>query len=308
MSLRRAAWSLLWLSAAYLAALLWADARSEGYSGLQAVAAGLPMAMLAAAAGWALRGLRWHWLLRRAGHAVDWRHAVPAYLAGFALTATPGKVGELLRIRYFGWQGVPAARVTAAFVYERALDLLCLLLLALPAAAGLPGFALAVGFVAAVVGAVAVLAFWPRLLGHLAAAVRRRGGRRLARWLCVLRDGLRGARLWLNAPDLLLSFALGLLAWGCTALALLAVLQPLNTGWPVPEVFPLYPLAMLAGAASLVPGGLVSTEAALTLLLTARDLPAATALTVALATRLGTLWWAIACGFACMAWLELRRR
>lgn len=305
-NLRRAAIGLILLSALYLALLLWADARNPSYAGMSRLAPWLPLAMAMAWAGWGLRYLRWHWLLRRAGYGVGLAGGLPAYVAGFAFTATPGKVGELLRIRYFGWQGVPAARVTAAFVFERALDLICLLLLALPAAAGLPGFGIALAFVVAVIGLVGLLAWRPRLLSAVVAALRRRGLRRLARAARVLRDGFSGCRIWLRPLDLALSLGLGLAAWSFIAATLGVLLWPLGVALSAAEWMPVYPLAMLVGAASMLPGGLGSTEAAMAAMLVTQGLPAATALMLAVAIRLCTMWWAIVCGFGCVIALERR--
>jgi uncharacterized protein (TIRG00374 family) len=303
-SLRRAAIGLALLSALYLALLLWADAQNPSYAGVSRLLPWFPAAMAMAWASWALRYLRWRWLLHRAGYRVALGSGLPAYIAGFAFTATPGKVGELLRIRYFARHGVPAARVTSAFVFERAMDLVSLLLLSLPAAAGLPGFGVVVGFVVVVIGMVALLAWHPRLLSRVVSALRRRGLQRSARFARVLRDGLYGCRIWLRPAELLLSLALGLVAWVLIAATLGVLMQPLEFQVPIPQWIAIYPLAMLAGAASMLPAGLGSTEAVMAAMLAGLGLPIAQALMLAVAIRLCTMWWSILCGFTCVIALE----
>lgn len=54
----------------------------------------MPGLAAVAFASYGLRYARWHWLLRRAGHGVPAMPGFAGYLAGFAFTATPGKVGE----------------------------------------------------------------------------------------------------------------------------------------------------------------------------------------------------------------------
>jgi uncharacterized protein (TIRG00374 family) len=306
-SLRRAVIGLTLLSVLYLALLLWADAQNPSYAGVSRLLPWFPAAMAMAWASWGLRYLRWRWLLQRAGYGVALGSGLPAYIAGFAFTATPGKVGELLRIRYFAWHGVPAARVTSAFVFERAIDLVSLLLLSLPAAAGLPGFGVVVGFVAMVIGLVALLAWRPRLLSKVVSALRRRGLRRSARAARVLRDGLFGCRVWLRPADLLLSLALGLVAWVLIAATLGVLMRPLELQVPLMQWIAIYPLAMLAGAASMLPAGLGSTEAVMAAMLAGLGLPLAQALMLAVAIRLCTMWWSILCGFACVITLERQR-
>lgn len=304
--LRRAAIGLGLLSALYLAVLIWTDTRSSDYAAVSHLVPWFPAVMGMAWASWGIRYLRWHWLLRRAGHEVAAGAGLPAYIAGFAFTATPGKLGELLRIRYFAWQGVPAARVTAAFVFERAIDLITLLLLALPAAAGLPGFGIAAGFVGAAIALVALLAWRPAPLSRVAIGLRRRGLLRSARGVRVLRDGLRGSRIWLRPYDLLVSLVLGLVAWTFIAATTIFLLRPLGVELPLWQWLPIYPLAMLTGAASMLPGGLGSTEAAMTAMLAIHGLPTAAALMVAVSVRLCTMWWSIVCGFGCVIALERR--
>ena len=70
--------------------------------------------------------------------------------------------------------------------------------------------------------------------------------------------------------------------------------------------FGMYPLAMLAGAASMLPGGIGSTEAAIVALLLFVDVPIATATLAAVGIRLASLWFAIACGFVAAGVLEAR--
>ena len=128
----------------------------------------------------ALRCARWRWLLRRLGSPVPSIPGAIAYLAGFALTASPAKVGELIRIRYFADLGVPPHRVIAAMVFERTSDIVVLLALALFLAEA-AGFWLASGF-AAVTIAVVLLAvrfarWWPAPAGWL---------RRATTWLAIV--------------------------------------------------------------------------------------------------------------------------
>jgi uncharacterized membrane protein YbhN (UPF0104 family) len=305
--LRRAAIGLGLLSALYLAVLLWTDTRSSNYASVSRLAPWFPALMAMACASWGLRYLRWHWLLRRAGHEVAFAGGLPAYLAGFAFTATPGKLGELLRVRYFAWQGVPAARVTSAFVFERAVDLVTLLLLALPAASGLPGFGIAAVFVTSVIALVGLLAWRPAGLSQVAIGLRRRGLFRAARAVRVLRDGLRGSRIWMRPVDVLVSLALGLVAWTFIAATTAFLLWPLGFALPVWQWLPIYPLAMLTGAASMLPGGLGSTEAAMTAMLAIHGMPASAALMVAVSVRLCTMWSSIVCGFGCVVALERRQ-
>ncbi|MDA8445098.1 lysylphosphatidylglycerol synthase transmembrane domain-containing protein [Paracidovorax valerianellae] len=294
-------------TAAYVAALAWADARNQVFAQLPQVFAWMPSMAAIAFASYLLRYLRWRWLLARAGHTVPWGAGFLGYLSGFAFTATPGKVGELVRVRYFARHGVPAARTVSAFVYERAFDLLCVVLLAALAIPALPLFAVLVAFVAGMIGAVVVVAARPSWLLRSAAWLRRRGWPRVSRAVRALAMGLAGCKAWLHPLDLGLSLGLGLAAWGMVALSFAWLLHGLGIDLPWRDAASLYPTAMLAGAASMLPAGIGTTEATLVALLALQAVPIGLGTLAAVGIRVATLWFAVLCGFAAIAVLERRR-
>lgn len=304
MKLRKAFWAAAAITALYVAALFWADSRNRVFDRLPEVAALLPGLMALSLASYALRYLRWWWLLARIGHRTPLLRGWWAYLSGFAFTATPGKVGELLRIRYFLPLGVPPAQVLAVFVFERACDVAAVALLAALAIHDSGYFALLLAFVLGLLAVVAALAAQPRLLGRMAAAARRRRLLRLARLLRTLRDGLVGTRAWLHPRDLLVSLALGLAAWGLSAWAFVWLLARLGIAVETTAALSLYPTAMLVGAASFLPGGVGATEAVIVVLLALHAVPLGLATLAAVAIRLAGLWFSVACGFVAIAWLE----
>ncbi len=305
MKARAAAVGMGALSLAYLAAFVWLEQRRD-VAGLRQLAEAAPLLVSLTALSWAARFARWQWLLRRLGHRPAVGAALPAYLTGFAFTATPGKVGELVRIRYFRGLGVPAGHVLSAFVFERACDLLVVLALAAISLHGSVLFAPAAAFVLVLVAILLIIARQPVLLSSTIPWLRKAGCRRCARLARLLRDGLAGSRAWLNAPDLVVSCACGLLAWSATSLTLLYLLSHAGVAVPALAAFGIYPLSMLVGAASMLPGGLGSTEAAIVALLGVHNVPWQTGALLAMAVRLATLWFAVAVGFVALAWLEVR--
>ncbi|MEI7445495.1 MAG: iron chelate uptake ABC transporter family permease subunit, partial [Burkholderiales bacterium] len=145
--LRHAVLAFGLLTAGYVAVLMWIDARNPMFEGIGRLLGLLPPMAGLSAIAYLARYARWRRLLGRAGHPTAWGRGLLAYLAGFAFTATPGKVGELVRMRYLGPLGVPNPVVLGAFVFERALDLLVVLALALLAIGDRGQLSLAVAFV-----------------------------------------------------------------------------------------------------------------------------------------------------------------
>ena len=73
--------------------------------------------------GYGLRFLRWQVYLNALRHPLPWRPSLKIYLAGFALTTTPGKAGEALRGVLLKRWDVPYAHSFAALFSERLADL-----------------------------------------------------------------------------------------------------------------------------------------------------------------------------------------
>lgn len=292
------------LTLAYVGLLFWLDRGKGLLSGFDRLYLFFPTLMLFALASLVARYIRWYWLLARAGAAVRPMRGFIAYLSGFAFTATPGKVGELLRIRYFHPMGVPPERVVAAFVFERVFDLLVVLCLAAIAAANFGIFPVAAAFVALVFAVVVLLAKYPNRVLHFAPYLDRRHLRRLARLAEVFAHGFANTRVWLTPLDLLVCTVAGFIAWGLTAYAFVLLLDQLALSVPTLLAFSLYPVAMLAGAASMLPGGIGSTEAVLIALLAGLGVGLANATLAAVGIRLATLWIATLLGLLSMLHLE----
>jgi uncharacterized membrane protein YbhN (UPF0104 family) len=266
------------------------------------------LAALLSLLNYALRIFRWRAYLARLGHRVPARFAALTFTAGFAYTLSPGKVGEMVRARYYLPIGVPLAAVTAAFFGERLMDLLSMVVLAALLFAGAHRYQGGILSAAAVVAAVlAVLTLVPWAgLGTAA-----RSWTRLPAPLCsaavALTSALAATRPLLKAGPLLLGLAIGLAAWGLEGIGL-GVLS-----WMVPGVHVdmtsavgIYAVAVLIGGLSFLPGGLGGTEAVMTTLLVGRGYAVPDALLVTLVCRLVTLWLAVCLGWVAVFMLRQR--
>ena len=103
-------------------------------------------------ANYAVRAVRWQALTRAAGLKVPLARNALYYVAGFAFTVTPGKLGEAVRL----WllrrhHHVPYRRTLGLLAVDRVADAVPLLALCLPGAAGFAGHMLPMAGVAAIV-------------------------------------------------------------------------------------------------------------------------------------------------------------
>jgi uncharacterized membrane protein YbhN (UPF0104 family) len=130
MKIRSALIGFSLVTVCYLFTLLWADSQKHIFNEIPRLASILPLLFLISFISYIARYISWHWLLRRAGHNTPFMRGFLAYISGFAFTATPGKIGELVRMRYLIPMGVSPELVISTFIFERAFDLVAVLLLA----------------------------------------------------------------------------------------------------------------------------------------------------------------------------------
>ncbi|WP_338844432.1 lysylphosphatidylglycerol synthase transmembrane domain-containing protein [Massilia sp. W12] len=281
--------------ALWCAAALRADLAQISFAPLLA-APGLLLGVAALSLlNYGLRLWRWDWYLRRLGHQLPPRLMGLGYLAGFAFTLSPGKVGEMVRARYYQPAGVGLPACAAAFFVERLMDLFAMLALAAWGLAAIAGYAYLVWPVAALLsGALATLACTP----WASLQTRFQGQSKRAQAVRGLLQILQDARALLSPGILLAGFALGVCAWGLEGLGLglLARIYPAPAlAWP--DACGIYAIAIIIGALSFLPGGLGSAEAAMTALLHHHGFTLPQALLLTLACRLLTLWLAVLLGW-----------
>lgn len=300
---------LAWLSLVagiYMLGLWYVDRDKQILSQLKALA--LPLSGCAAMvlASYGFRYLRWHVLLQAQGWPTGWRAGLPTYLAGFAFTASPGKAGELLRIRYFSRLGVPAQVTLTTFIYERALDLLVITALSMGAAHLVPAFGVLAAIVLGLVLALCLIACCAPLQRTAIAVIDRLPGQLLRRLARFLVNGTTSLRPLLRPGLTTTSTACGMAAWLLTSAAFAWLCHALGIVLPWHYALAIYPLAMLIGALSFVPGGMGTTEAAIMLMLVASGAEVDMALAAAIGIRLASLWLAVAVGMVAVVVLEIR--
>lgn len=293
--LRAVFWSVALAALGYLGLSLWAGWRDVVAAVVQVgpwVLAGLLALSLV---NYLLRFLRWARYLALLEAPVPWRINLDAYFAGFALTTSPGKVGEMLRSVLLKPHGVPPAASVAAFFAERVSDLLAILVLA---AVGLWAYAPArpiVGLALAAVVVALLLVQWTALI----AAIDRWAQARPQKWarlVVKLCEVVLHFRRCFSLPAMGMGLALGVVAWFAEGLGFWWLLLALDHPLPLSTAVFIYAFAMLVGALSFLPGGLGGSEAAMVALLSLNGFPEASAVSATLICRLATLWFAVGLG------------
>ncbi|VAW92223.1 hypothetical protein MNBD_GAMMA23-262 [hydrothermal vent metagenome] len=258
-----------------------------------------------------LRFARWHYYLRYLKYPIPLTQNFLYYMAGFALTLTPAKIGETIRSTYLAQHAVPYTRSLAVFFAERFLDVVVIALLSLfvlqfeNASHNYHYFVIA--------SAVIVVSFIPLLrqtfvtqfVSTVAKKIPWQAIRALLQHLIHL---LTTARALFAYKPIYSGLVLGSIAWLIQGLAFYFILTTLNIDITLQQSIGIYAISLLAGAVSFIPGGIGTTEAVMTLLLTFLGADTATAIAAALISRLSTLWFAVGLGFGAALVLSFKKQ
>lgn len=247
-----------------------------------------PAVLALTSLGYLLRFARWQVYLARVGIEVPAGRSLLIFLAGFAMTLSPGKVGEVLKsVLLRRAYGTPLHRTAPIVLAERVTDVL--------------GTVAVASIAAEWAGAESR---WPLVLAGLAVAVAVVAALRLP--LPQRLERVRAARdtaLALHTPGLLASMSVvSTLAWSCEAAAAILCVKGLGLDVAAASAAVAYALGNLVGSLSFLPGGLGVAETSMTGLL--RALSGTSAAGAAAATvliRIATLWFAVVVGLVALA-------
>ncbi|MBD2859387.1 flippase-like domain-containing protein [Spongiibacter sp. KMU-158] len=287
--------SVIVATVAYLAFSLWGGWQDVVNALVRIGVQGTLLALALSLFNYGLRFFRWQLYLGHLGHRVPVLPSLRIYLAGFALTTTPGKAGEVFRGVLLKSRGVPLPTTFAAFISERLSDLVAITLLAL---VGLSLYPKAQPIVVAggVFVVLVLIAISSQRLIDCLQAYSQDNGSRLLKALGYLAHLLHDTRRCHTPIMLLGNTMLSLLAWGAEALAFFLVLDWLGTDIDLVFAVFVYALSMLAGALSFMPGGLGGAEVVMVSLLVLKDMPTPEAVAATVFIRLATLWFAVIIG------------
>ncbi|MBY8096161.1 flippase-like domain-containing protein [Vibrio fluvialis] len=252
-----------------------------------------------------IRYIRWLMLMRNHNVEHNFNQGLLFYVSGFAYTATPGKIGELSRAIHYNTIGVPSYIVISCFIIERFFDLIAVLLLSSIVFINIDGLS----FVAFAILFIISIVLWfiadKRLLKMLCKLGLRLKIKKLTRLLVLFYVVFNNIRSNISYRQSFICLLLGLIAWSMTALILVYSCYLFKLDIDFSILYSIYPVAMLSGAVSFIPGGIGATEAVIVMLLSYFDTPVAIASLIAIIVRFSTLWLAILVGMFCTVKLSL---
>jgi uncharacterized protein (TIRG00374 family) len=278
---------------------------SEVWARLRAMSISSFVILLALAlVNYLCRGVRWHLFSRQIGLPTRAWQNILHFMGGFAMSVTPGRIGELIRLRWInrstGWT---LERTLPLALVDRAADLAAMgIVLALSLLLSSGGFV--AGLVAASIAiSVAYLITRPDVMHWLVVRVWKMTGR-WPRLFARMRRATDMLRRFKNPWTLISAMVLGVGGWLAEGYSLYLLLgwlgEPLGF-WTANGVFV---FAMLAGGSTGAPAGLGGSEAALAGLLTLNGVGLDVALTATIIIRITTFWFSVALGWIMLPFAE----
>jgi len=257
--------------------------------------------------GYFIRYLRWDYYLRRLGHEIPFRSNLRIFLASFLMAISPGKVGEVMKSYFLKKEFSLASTPTAAgFFCERFTDVGAMIVLSGLGFYSYPRGGLAITLILAVMLCLLILLQKPNWLETVIFSP-------LSRWTWLERSiercrvFYRTSRNLLSVLPLSIGLGMGVVSWGLEGLCLYWILLGLGTTeiLPFTAIF-IFSASVLLGAASMIPGGIGSSEALMIAMLIFFGANDSTAVTATLLIRLATLWYGV--GLGAIAWFLSTRK
>ena len=263
--------------------------------------------LLTSLVNYVLRFWRWHIMLNYLERTIPSLQHLLYYISGFALSTTPGKVGEAIRSVYLRRYGVKVEESISALFVERFMDLISVTFLALfgmgiLADSRIAIIASVVVLLALILGIVSPIPAWIErtwIDGHPQNIIRRIIAKLL--YLVRISHTLLISRLFVSGN------VIGLIAWFAEGLGFYLLCDALGFEISLFVAVGIYGFSILIGALSFLPGGLGTTEAVMGAMLVGLGVSPAKAVLATVICSLVTLWFAVLLGLLSMLVITKQR-
>jgi len=255
-----------------------------------------PIAMLSLG-NYLLRYAKWHWYLKLMGHRIPRFPNLLVFISGFALTVTPGKIGEFIKAFIVKERfRVPYTVSTAVLLMERFTDVAALIILTcIGISLKFLHWYMAVFFIFAFIVFLTGIRN-RKLVGHVISFTGRiKPLEAFSGHLSTLYE--EGMAL-LDLRVFTVAMLISIFAWSLEGIGYAVVAWGFGFGFSVLESIFIYSAAILGGAVTLFFGGLGATEGGMVGLGIAFGMPPSIAAASTIIIRVMTLWFAVVLGWA----------
>lgn len=241
-----------------------------------------------------VRAIRYYFALKSLGIEIPFFKVLAYYYIGIGFTLTPGKVGELIKIKYLNKYHQDGILYASLFVVERCIDLLILFSF-LFIGFWHEGLAIYCGcFVGVIVSFFGFCFIFSKYLKKIARFLINRSYVKLSKLFLIALIITKKLKLILNLKTILIMIGFGIIAWSVISFGIARELSLLaNTS--ILEFFNFFAISVLSGAALMSPSGVGTTELISSVILS-KYFTLEYAVAIGILIRVATFWVQIVIG------------
>ncbi len=264
----------------------------------------LPAIITLASSNYLIRFIKWDYYLKLIQIDLSRKESLMIFLSGLVMSITPGKFGEVLKSYLLKEvRRIPISSSAPVVLAERLTDLIALVLLST-----LGVFTFHYGGFLLLVSAIVIFG-----------SVMIISSQALSRWMIQLFDKIpffsqhtqkvynSYQRMYqlVTLKSLLIAIPLSLLAWLLESIGFSLILKGFSFPLPLEQSIFIYAFSIIAGAVTMLPGGIGVTEGSMAgLLILIAKIPKSIAVVATLILRICTLWFAVMIGALSLRYLQ----
>ena len=252
-----------------------------------------------------LRYLRWQLILENIGITTPRLENFKIYMSGFALTATPGKAGELVRSYFLKKHGVTHIKSIGAFISERFLDLLTMVFLCLFGFSLLKNYSSFFLTILILILAISSFVIFKETIFQYFNKLFKKNSK-LLKGINTISQILDNFYISIYKKHFFQILSLSVIGWLSESIAFFILIKYLGLNLDIFLCIFIFSFSMVVGAATFLPGGLGGTEATMIFLLNLNGVGLVESTGITIFIRLATLWFAVVLGIFFLSNLSMR--
>ena len=260
----------------------------------------LPVILILAPLGWLALYYRWVLLLRNLNYNLPHKKNFQIFLSGFALSVTPGKVGELLKSQLLKDSfGIPRKITAPVILVERLYNAVGIVIVS---SFGIWFFDFS-GIVILITTCILVVIFVSLRIKKLFLILIQKISKIkfLSKFSDSFSDSYDVVNTSIKPKIFIISSLLSVVYWILESIAVYFILRSFGIDFlELYNVIPAYATSIILGVASFMPAGLGVVEGTLVGLLSIQGLAISTAITLTIFIRIFTIWYSVIVGFVAL--------
>lgn len=254
----------------------------------------LPLIVILVTFGYLVRFIKWNFFLKNVDVHLPLKDNLFVFFSGLSMIITPAKAGEIWK----GWlireiNGKDLSRTVPVVIVDRITDVIGLIILSLVGILYYKSGAYILIIIVLVFVGFIITIKSKTISNRLITILERRAGK----YSGDIKNMHQSFAKNMELKYLIGMSAISVFAWFFECMALFMVTEGFNQSIGIVLSTFIFSFASLAGAVSMIPGGLGIAEATLSGLLVFFGLKSTTAVGIALVVRFGTLWYGAILGF-----------